>query len=58
MFRAGAWGWCHQGLARQLADHGPQAGALLPGQHPRRCQHVIVELQGGAHLMLWHQASV
>jgi hypothetical protein len=41
-FSAGAWCWLHQCLARQLADHGPQAGALLPGQHPCRRQHVIV----------------
>jgi len=42
VYRAGAWCWLHQCLARQLADHGPQAGALLPGQHPCRRQHVIV----------------
>ena len=54
---ASARRWGHQGLARHLTDHGPQAGALLPRQHPGGGQHVVVELQGDAHLMTPHQDS-
>jgi hypothetical protein len=29
----------------------------LSGQHPGGSEHIVVELQGGAHLMTSHQAS-
>jgi hypothetical protein len=53
--RAGARRWGHQGLTRQGADHGTQAGVSLSSQHPGGSEHIVVELQGGAHLMTPHQ---
>jgi hypothetical protein len=30
----------------------------LSGQHPGGSEHIVIELQGGAHLMTSHQASI
>jgi hypothetical protein len=42
----------------QLTDHGAETGALLPGQNPGHAHHIVIELQGGSHLMRAHQASM